>query len=313
MALHTDYRPKTFKGYVGNEGVIASLRAKLSRKDRPRVFLLTGQAGSGKTTLARIIAGFLGAYDPSKPLHNNPDYIEMDAASLGGVDTARGIRRNVGYKARAGENRVYLLDECHKLTKDAQEALLKTLEEPPSHVYFILATTEPEALKDTFKRRCLHYHLDPLDYEEMEKLVRRVIKKSGRDIKLPESVMDILYRDSFGSPGIALSILEKIVDLKPKQMERIAAEEASRLNASIDLCRILMKKGVGWKDVCKVLNGLKEEPEKVRRAVLGYYTSILLKGGRNDLARKILECFEDNYYSTGRAGLVSSCYDVLFS
>ena len=74
-----------------------------------------------------------------------------------------------------------------------------------------------------------------------------------------------------------------------------------------------MKKGVGWKDVCKVLNGLKEEPEKVRRAVLGYYTSILLKGGRNDLARKILECFEDNYYSTGRAGLVSSCYDVLFS
>jgi len=154
MSLYKKYRPSTFDDIVGNSVTIQALKKSVEGR-KNHVFLFTGPSGCGKTTLSRIVAKELGA--------KGSDFRELDSADFRGIDTIRNLRKTIGYHPLESKVVVYLLDEVHKLTGDAQNAMLKMLEETPEHVYFILATTDPQKLLGTIKGRCSIYTVEALE------------------------------------------------------------------------------------------------------------------------------------------------------
>lgn len=302
MSFARKYRPKSFKTFIGNQKTVEAVQGILD--GRTHSFMITGPTGCGKTTMGRIIANELQCV--------GQDFCEMDSADFRGIDTIRNLRKQIQYRPieKDSKCRVFLMDEVHKLTGDAQSALLKNLEEPPDHIYFILCTTDPQKVIPTIRGRCVQLSVSPLSDEQMKRLLKRVSKRER--IELPEEVMEQIIEDSAGFPRNALKILDKISALAPEEMLETAKQEAAVQNQAIELCQALIKKA-GWKQVSNILQGLKdEEPESIRRLVLGYCSSVLLKSGNSD-AFFILESFEDPLYDIGRPGLVLACYRAVQS
>lgn len=303
MALSTDHRPKRLKDLFGNASLKAALasKLKLSQDKKPHVFLFTGSKGCGKTTLARIVADSLNCVEA--------EFTELDASDeSGGVSAARALKRNINYPPMSGDSRVWFVDECHKLTKPAQEALLKMLEEPPEHAYFILATTDPQKLLPTFKDRCVTFEVKPLSDEEMAEFLDFILTVEEKEV--PEEIIESIIGFANGMPRQALQILERVIDLPAKQMLAAVKQTVETETLTIDLCRILLKPKPAWKDVCKILATLQGEAESVRYAVLGYCNAILMKGD-NPRAFLVMDIFKDNFYNFGgRAGLTYACYCV---
>lgn len=297
MPLHIDYRPDDFDSVFGNGETIAALESILSRDDKPHAYLLYGESGCGKTTLARIIADKLGCTDP----------IEINSANNRGIDTAREIVQQCRYKPINGESRVWILDEAHQTTKDFQNALLKALEDAPDYSYFVLCTTDPQKLLKTIRGRCSSFQVNLLGDEELKDLLVGVC--NAEDKLSNDDVLDIIIKKSEGSPRQALVILEQVIYLPEyKQLtsvNTIKTEEAQ----VIELCQALSKK-LKWSKIGKILKALDAEPEQVRRAVLGYFTSILIKED-NAYAAWVLECFSEPFYNTGKPGLVLACYQAI--
>ncbi|GAG60002.1 unnamed protein product, partial [marine sediment metagenome] len=150
MSLQQDYRPKSFKTFIGNEDVVESLTKILKRKKIPSAFLFTGPSGCGKTTIPRIIARMFKV---------DHDFKELNAANDRGIKPIRALIDDMSFQPLHGDKKFILLDEAHMITGTAQEALLKALEEPPPWVTWLICTTNPEALKGTLKRRCHNYEL----------------------------------------------------------------------------------------------------------------------------------------------------------
>jgi len=305
MSLAIDHRPESFKEVVGNESTIRSLQSLFERPRNkfPHAIMLNGPTGCGKTTLGRIIANELGAM-PS-------DFKEIDSADFRGVDTIREIRQQVRLRPQDPKSkcRVWLLDECHQLTKDAQEALLKGLEDAPGHVYFILGTTDPQKLKSTLRGRCTTFTVAPLTEGETITLLKRVCQ--AEKARVPRNIRELIAEQSQGHPRNALKMLEKVIGLDKDEMEAVVEEEAARASAAIDLCRALIGRQK-WNKIAAILAGLQnEEPESVRRMVLGYCNSILLKGD-NAQAFVVMECFEEPLYNIGKPGLTLASYRACF-
>lgn len=299
MTLQIDYRPQTLDDVIGNKETVVSLKTNLLRKDPPHAMLFTGATGTGKTTLARIAARMLGCLQR--------DFCELNASDFRGIDTIRDICHQMKYKPIFSKNKAWLLDECHKLTLDAQEALLKALEDTPKHVYFLLATTNPEKLKPTLKRRCTPFELELLSIKTIGKYLNKVVHQEKKNV--PVDVLKQIAQDSLGSLGIAMMILDKILYLNKEDMLQAAKRTAEQQNEVIELCRALMSKR-NWKIVSNVLKGIQQEPESVRRAVLGYFTAVILNGD-NPRAYLIMSCFQNNYFNAGKPGLVMSCYEAV--
>jgi len=302
--LAEKYRPRNLEEVVGNPETVKALEAlfKRDRADLPHAFLMTGPSGCGKTTLARIIAEMLGC--------SGQDYTEVDSADFRGIDTIRDIRSKVNYMPMESQCRVWLLDECHGLTKDAQTALLKALEDAPDHVYFILATTDPDKLLPTLKGRTKagEFDVKALDEDVIREYLLDVAHWEGK--KLPEDIADQIARDSLGSCRNALMVLDKIIDLDPKDMKSMAEQAAVAENQVIELCRVLFA-GKKWKEVAPILKGLeKEDVEKTRLAVMNYCASVLLGGKDAAQAFIVMDCMKLPFYNNGRAGLVHACYDA---
>jgi DNA polymerase III gamma/tau subunit len=233
----------------------------------------------------------------------------VDSAQFRGIDTILDMRGQMMYKAVEGDVRVWLIDECHQLSRDAMNGLLKALEDAPAHVFFILATTDPEKLLPTIKGRCAQFEVQPLDQDEMTDFLSTICRKERK--RVPADVLKQISRDSMGSCRNALQVLDKVIDLDPEDMKAVAEQEAQKENAVIDLCRALMKREK-WTAVAQILKGLeKEDPEKVRLAVMGYASTVALNEKDASKAYLILDVFKDPTYNNGRAQLVWACYTCL--
>ena len=298
--LHTKYRPKSFDEFIGGESIIESLRSMLSEEGvTSKAYLFTGPSGCGKTTLARIIKTELACSDR--------DFIEMNTANTRGIDSIREIISYCHYAPFEGKVKIYHFDEAGKLTNDAQSALLKILEDTPSHVYFILSTTDPQKLLKTIRTRCTTYNLRLLRRSELIKLLKRVCEEEGLDINA--DILKEIARVSEGTPRQALVILGQVAGVKKEsEILKIIEEGSVSETQIIDLCRILMEERKGkWKEVATILKGIDSEPESVRYAVLGYFNSVLLNREDNRIV-EIIELFTDSFMYSGRAGLTAACF-----
>ena len=305
MNLYRKYRPKTLKTFLGNVPTVRSLVTKIESEDRPHAYLFTGPSGCGKTTLARITASELGADENN--LH------ELDSASFRGIDTVREIRRTMHMNPLGGGTcRVWILDEVHQMTPDAQEALLKALEDTPEHVYFMLCTTEPQKLKTTLKNRCTPYSVTTLNDKRMYKLLHKVVVREHKAV--PVATLELIVRNSIGSPRQGLVLLEKVIDLDKHDMEKAVEKFAKEQGTVIDLCRALMK-NAGWPNVKVILKGLQDQnADTVRRAVMGYCNKVLLGNADAKTMKRvyfIMDNFKNNFYDTGHPELSFACLQTL--
>lgn len=300
MSLYNKHRPKSFKRVIGNEKVLDSLTNLLQKEKPPHSFLLTGPTGCGKTTVARIIAKELGCSDE--------DFREIDSGDFRGIDTVREIRKQSQYKPLSGGIIVWLIDECHKMTNDAQNALLKSLEDVKDHVYYILATTDPQKLLPTIRGRCSTFQMSLLGDDEMLTLLKRVVKKEKQELE--QEVYDQIIMDAQGHPRNALTVLEQVLAVPSDKRLEVAKRKAEEYNEVIELCRALIS-NKSWSKVSPILKGIKDqEPETIRRIVLGYCQSVLLSGKDNDRAGLIMEEFMNPFFNSGFPQVVYACYSV---
>lgn len=199
MALYTKYRPDDFNVMVGNTSLVRSVQKILEKKDRPHAWMFTGRSGIGKTTIARIIAKKLGAAQSA--------IFETNAADVRGIDGVREIIERVNYRIPGSPVSVFILDECHQLTKEAQNALLKVLEDPPAHAYFILCTTDSHKVIDTIRTRCAEFQFNPLSADELLEVIMVVAEQEG--IKIDDKIYEEIAKNAAGSPRLALTMLER--------------------------------------------------------------------------------------------------------
>lgn len=300
MNLYLKHRPKKLEQVIGNKETVSALQGMLESQDCPQAFLFTGPKGNGKTTLARIVARRLGC--------KGQDLREMDSADFRGIDVIREIRKQSQYVPLEGKCRVWIMDEVHQLSKDAQSAMLKMLEDTPKNVYFILCTTDPQKLLPTVRDRCSQFPLKPLTDIEMKKLLKRTVK--AEEERLPKKAYQQIIQDSFGHPRTALQILDQVLRVDWEKRIQTAKKSAEEQSESIALCRALIQ-GEGWKKVSGILRGLKDQDaEAIRRHVLGYTQSVLLNED-NERAGLVLEEFTEPFYDSGFPQLVYACYSVV--
>lgn len=300
MNLYRKYRPESLDQVIGNEEIVQFLMGKMEEAEIPQVYLFHGPTGCGKTTLGRIVAKAVGC--------ESVDIREVDAADFRGIDTVREIIKTSKYHSIGGGARAWIIDEAHKMTNDAQNALLKLLEDTPDKAYFIICTTDPDKLIPTVKGRCINLPVKVLNDVQMQKLLKRIVRAEGK--RLDPIIYEQIISDSFGHPRNAIQILEKVLGVPEEQQLEIAKSSALVASESIQLCRVLLEKSA-WKKVSLILQGLKDQDiESIRRQVLGYCQSILLKQ-QNDKAAFIMEEFREPFYNTGFPGLVLACYTVV--
>jgi len=302
--LYKVYRPRKFKDIIGQKEAVKILRTKIEKEELPHTILLSGPSGTGKTTIARILVRALKC--------SRHDFVEANNADLRGIEEVRKIRNVIQLTPLRGDCRVWLIDEAHKLTNDAQNAFLKMLEDTPDHVYFIFCTTEPEKLLKTIRTRSTEIGLHSLSTKDMLKLIANVSAKAK--INLPEEVVENIIENSDGSPRKALVLLDQIKDLQNEDEMLRAIEASTAKDKGEFIGKLLLRPNVEWSELAECLkDNRKEDSEKIRRGVLGYMASVLLNNSGKTAARAfiVIGCFEDNLYNSGFAGLVYACFAVL--
>lgn len=307
MTLYLRHRPNQLSDVFGNENAIASLRALLKKKeDFPTAILIYGPTGCGKTTIARIIKKELGCRDE--------DFTELNMANTRGIDTIREIIQASNYGTFSGGAKIYLIDECHKLTNDAQNALLKVLEDTPPKVYFILCTTDPEKVIATVRNRCSTFKVSTLPSFIISSLLEKVCRAEGKSIA--KDVLKEITRVGKGSPRSSLNLLEKELDVDPKgalkELEDLDISESK----TKDIIYLLLKSKSAdkWEQMSKLIKNLEQfEPEAFRVGILNYFSKVLLgeekvdglHAGRVSL---MMECFSQPFLYGGYGLLVNALF-----
>lgn len=305
--LHTKYRPAAFKQVVGQMAAIKSLSSVLNR-DGSHAFLFTGPSGCGKTTLARIAAHFVRC-DPK-------DILEIAAALKTGVDDMRDIQEFSLYRPLGGgESRAIILDECHRLSKNAWDALLKAIEEPPRHMYWFLCTTDPGKVPATIKTRCTTINLKLVADADMRGLIDDVCIEEG--IKLSDDVIALVLKNARGSPRQALVSLSQVRDAKDKREAAQILQTALETEPTVELCRMLVAGTGSWQKAMSLVAKLDEDPESVRIIVNNYVAAVLIEASTDKSVMhlcRILDSFSKSYNQSDRlAPLLLSIGNVLIA
>ena len=227
VVLARKYRPRIFSEMVGQDAVVRALTHALEQQRLHHAYLFTGTRGIGKTTVSRILAKSLNCTGPDGTggITATPcnvcgacteidadryiDYIELDAASNRGIDEIRDLLERAAYKPAIGRFKVFMIDEAHQLTKESFNALLKTLEEPPEYLKFVLATTDPEKMLPTVLSRCLQFNLRPMAPELVHEHLERVLKAEG--VAFDELSLRLLSRAARGSMRDGLSLADQAI------------------------------------------------------------------------------------------------------
>ena len=220
-ALYRTYRPTTFDEVAGQQHIVRTFKNALATGKISHAYLFAGPRGTGKTTMAKLLAKALNCEDGlgcqcnhcknCEAINSNshPDVLEIDAASNRGINEIKDLIEKVKYSTILGRYKVYIIDEVHMMTNEAFNALLKTLEEPPEHVIFILATTEPHKLLPTILSRCQRYDFGKVPNEEMSKRIQTILEKEG--IEYNQNAVDLIISLSDGGMRDALSMLDQVL------------------------------------------------------------------------------------------------------
>ncbi len=230
LSLYRRHRPSTFEEVVGQEHIVRTLRNAIELGKVHHAYLFVGSRGTGKTSMAKLLACALNAeggprtdFSPDDPAcvairrGTSLDVVEMDAASNNSVDDIRELRENVALAPMGGHRRVYILDEAHMLSSQAWNAFLKTLEEPPSHVVFVLATTEAHKVPATIVDRCHRFDFRRPTLEQIAGVLRRVAEQE--QIEAPDAAIGLIARHATGSFRDALGTLEQLVTYGGPQIQ----------------------------------------------------------------------------------------------
>lgn len=302
--LAIKYRPSGVDDLIGNEETVAVIRAMVSgERPWPPSVMFYGPTGCGKTTLARITARALGA--------KGPDIQELDIADLRGIDTVRTIRQEALHLPIVSPVRVYILDEAHQLTKDAQNALLKILEEPPPHVHFILCTTDPQNLIPTIRSRVLSLQVSTLSEKEAFRLMMRVVREEGIEVDAEmKEAMVLLSHRTDGFPRTTLQALQSVITAPPG-MRRKVAEGWLKLEARADELVKALIQGAPWSKVANILSTMRDEdPEQVIRGLMSYLEKMILSQDNPKVGRLLAMLAFTDVVRRGFSTLVGLIYHV---
>ena len=229
-ALYRVYRPKTFEDVVGQEHIVKTLKNQIKNNNIGHAYLFSGTRGTGKTSTAKIFARAVNCLNPinEEPCNeceicidtlndNIMDIVEIDAASNNSVDDIRELRESVKYTPSKAKYKVYIIDEVHMLSQGAFNALLKTLEEPPSYVIFILATTEPHKIPATILSRCQRFDFKRVSSKDIADRMSYICEKEN--IQAEDKALSLIARNSQGALRDALSILDQCMSFGNEKIE----------------------------------------------------------------------------------------------
>ncbi|MBN2087768.1 DNA polymerase III subunit gamma/tau [Candidatus Peregrinibacteria bacterium] len=223
MSLYLKYRPINFNNLVGQDHAVTTLRNALKHKSLTHAYIFSGPRGTGKTSLARIVAKALNCLNPideSEPCNECAicdsinkgrlvDMIEIDAASNRGIDEIRELRDKIVFAPSQAKTKVYIIDEVHMMTKDAFNALLKTLEEPPSHAYFILATTEVHKIPETIISRCQQFNFKRITQSDIVKRLQYIAEQEN--VTADDESLNLIAKISNGGLRDAIGLFEQMI------------------------------------------------------------------------------------------------------
>ncbi len=293
LVLYRKYRPKTFSEVIGQEHVVKTLSSALLSGLISHAYLFYGPRGSGKTTVARLLAKALNCqnlqgYDPCNQCSSCQeinqgraiDLIEIDAASHRGIDEIRELREGVKFVPTKSKYKVFIIDESHQLTKEAANALLKTLEEPPHHVIFILATTEIQKMIPTIVSRCQRFDFRKLTLEEILKKLEFIAKQEN--LKIEKEALELIALNSGGSVRDAESLLDQVSSFCSSK-SKIETSDLKDLLGMVDMAAvsqltdlILEKK---MDKALDLLNSCLEggaDPQQLVKSLISYLRQALL-------------------------------------
>ena len=307
LALYRKYRPRTFEEVVGQDHIVKTLVNQIKLDKISHAYLFTGSRGTGKTSTAKIFAKAInctnskngspcGECEVCKSLDGtNIDVLEIDAASNNGVDEIRELREKVKYPPVVGKYKVYIIDEVHMLSTSAFNALLKTLEEPPAHTVFILATTEVHKLPATILSRCLRFDYKLVSLEELSNLLKNILK--SENVTFDEQAINIIARAGEGSVRDTLSIADRCVSFAGSELTAskvISVLGVSEREILINMTDKILEKNVGEAlvELDKVLSAGKS-PLVFASDMVSYFRDLLLVHTLKDDSRQIVVVKDD--------------------
>ena len=325
LALYRKYRPQTFEGVIGQDHIVKTLVNQIKLDKISHAYLFTGSRGTGKTSTAKIFAKAInctnskngspcGECDVCKSLDKtNIDVLEIDAASNNGVDEIRDLREKVKYPPVVGKFKVYIIDEVHMLSTSAFNALLKTLEEPPAHTVFILATTEVHKLPATILSRCLRFDFKLVSLEDLSSLLKKIL--DDEKVSYDEQAINVIARAGEGGVRDTLSIADRCVSFAGNELtyqKVLSVLGVSQREILIKMTDKILEKQVG-ETLVELDNVLAQgkSPLVFSNDLISYFRDLILVYTLGDKSREIVVVKDDIFAEMKRQATENNYAEML--